>query len=71
MLIFFIRKNKKGEPPCQPKNNKDYSQEHNEAMKRFRLFHRKESITASDIITINGNILVTVKRTKLTKHSQN
>jgi len=71
MLIFFIRKNKTGERPCQPKNNKDYSQEHNEDMKRFRLSHPKESINANDIITVDGNILVTVKTTKLTKHSQN
>jgi hypothetical protein len=71
MLIFFIRRNKKSERACQPKNNKGYSQEHNEDMKRFRLSHPKESISADDIMAVDGNILITVKTTRLTKHAQN
>jgi len=71
MLIFFIRKNKTGERPCQHNNNKDYSREHNEDMKRFRLSHPKESTGAYDIITVDGNILITLKTTKLAKHAQN
>ena len=71
MLIFFIRKNKKGERNRSPKNDKDYHEEHNESMRRFRLSHPQELTIAKDMITADGNILAIMKRVKLTKHVQN
>jgi hypothetical protein len=71
MLILFIRKNKKGEQNIQPKNNKNYSKEHNEDMKKFRLAHRQEYSPASDILRIAGHVLATLKTTRLANHTQN
>jgi len=71
MLIMFIRKNKMGEQTHPPKNEKDYPREHNEDMKRFRLSHPKELKGIRDIITTDGNVLVTVQTVKLAKHAQN
>jgi hypothetical protein len=71
MLIFFIRKNKTGEPPCQQNNKKDCSREHNEDRKRFHPSHPKEPASAHDIITVHGDVLVILKTMKLAKHTQN
>ena len=71
MLIFFIRKNETGERTCPSKNDQDYLREHNKDMKRFRLAHPKESISARDMIAADDNVLATVQTVKLTKHAQN
>ena len=72
MLILWIRKAKKDERTCLPKNDIEIFQKHDEKMKRFRLSHPKiEATNPQDIVTANGDILAAVHKVKLTKYTQN
>jgi hypothetical protein len=71
MFIMFIRRHKTGEKTNPPKNDKDHLRKHNEDMKKFRLSHPKELPGIKDMITTDGDTLITLRTIRLAKHTQN
>jgi hypothetical protein len=72
MIILWIRKSKKDKLKNGPKNEKDYFQEHDKMMKKFRQSHPEfEVINDRDILTGDGNLLAPVHKVKLSEYVQN
>ena len=72
MLIFWMRKNEKGQPPQIRENIEESFRKHDEYMKKFRDCHPKEAAdTIKDCKWTESMYLVRFPPVRLTCNTQN